>query len=85
MKNGDIRKFFKEAKEYKLKNGDYKLVLTPKDKYRKDGLEKAIIILDKDLKLKKVTLISEDNTMEYRFTNQKYYKKIIPLKFTKRL
>jgi len=85
IKNGDIRKFFKDTKEVKLKNGDYKLVLIPKKKYKEDGLEKAVLVLDKNLQLKRLTLFTEDSTMDYKFKNQKYYKKVIPLRFSKNL
>jgi outer membrane lipoprotein-sorting protein len=85
MKNGDIDKFFTKVSERKLKNKDVQLVLTPKPKYKKQGLTKVIFTFDKNLKIKRVQLFTDDNKMDYRFKNVRYYRDIKSLRFTTKL
>ncbi len=85
VKNGDIMKFFQKVNETKLKNGDYQITLIPKKEYKNEGLNKVIFIFDKNLKIKRLTLFTDDNNMDYKFSNVKYYKEIKDIKFTTKL
>jgi outer membrane lipoprotein-sorting protein len=81
MKSGDITRFFNLKKEYKLKNGNYKLVFYPKKKYKKEGLNSLVLYLDKNLHIKRAVFFTNDNTLDYQFSNVKYLKKIEKIKF----